>query len=148
MGDETLVALRFILGLDAGDILYFSSKINGGYDFQCRQIPKKVKWPQLNDYFASNEWREKVSFSDVLYKAVNVSLDLTIDRIGRSKFAEALKEHKYLISLAREVCVYKTVFPCSETGEEQHDRSKYHCYQNDMGCGYPCLDELYHNYTQ
>ena len=145
--DESLVVLRLLLGLDAGDILYFSAKISGGYDYGCNEIPKKMHIPKLDNYLKSNEWQEMVSYSNLIYKAANISLDLTIQKLGPA-FHKAKKEHEYLIFLAKTICENRTIFPCSATGVKQHNESEKHCYHKDFGCGYPCLDELYDNYTK
>jgi len=84
----------------------------------------------------------------MLYKAVNETLDRTIQTvIGQSKFDEALSEHRYLQSLIHKVCAPTVKFPCSKEGVLQKDLSKKNCYEGDLGCGYPCIDELYKNIT-
>jgi len=143
--DESLVVIRFLLGLDAGDILYVPAKLSGGYDSrpQCNKIPDKIKWPELKEYYNSPEWKRNHALMDEIYAAVNRSLDLTIENIGREKFDKALKEHKYLLELGNKECGPKAIFPCSRDGVYQIKESKKSCYYKDHGCGYACLDELY-----
>jgi hypothetical protein len=37
----------------------------------------------MKNYFCSKEWRAKIAGDDLLYKAVNQSLDKTIEQVGR-----------------------------------------------------------------
>lgn len=151
--DESLVALRLILGLDAGDILHVSAKISGGYDDgaggnKCVKIPSSANLTEdIKTYVSSDvEFNEILSIPKLLYKAANKSLDLTIQNtIGQERFNKALMEHKYLMSLVNEKCAPKAIFPCSKDGE--HQKSGKDCYYMDAGCGYHCLDELYLNET-
>jgi len=152
--DESLVALRLLLGLDAGDILYVSAKKSGGYHHQygrCFKIPKSKTnyWntAKKEKYFTSYNWTNKITPLNEFYDAVNKSLDLTIQRIGRDKFGKALKEHLDLISLADKVCSSKAIFPCTDDGIDQLNTSMNDCFYKDHGCGYKCLDELYDNYA-
>jgi len=151
--DESLVALRLLLNLNAGDILYVSAKKSGSYFHNynkniCRKIPSKMDWPGQEEYFASPKWQEIINPLNELYQAANRSLDLTIQQIGRDEFDKALKEHRYLISLVNEVCAPKAIFPCSDEGVSQWEAAEEECYHKDLGCGYRCLDELYDNYTK
>lgn len=151
--DESLVVLRLLLGLDAGDILYLSSKINGGYDGggkkkKCYFIQPSVTSPEVKEYLSSEDWNKKIKVIAMLHKAVNETLDRTIQTvIGQSKFDEALSEHRYLQSLVHKVCAPTANFPCSKDGILQKELSKKNCYDGDLGCGYPCIDELYKNIT-
>ena len=84
-----------------------------------------------------------MSYGDyVLYEAVNKSLDLTIDSLGRELFEDALDAFIKLKCRAEEKCAADAVFPCSSTGEIQLAESSESCYKRDWGCGYPCLDTL------
>ena len=100
----------------------------------------------MKEYISSSEWKNKIKLSMLLHKAVNKSLDDTIENIiGKEKFSNALNEHKYLISLVNEKCAASTYFPCSKDGKLQYAKSRHNCYFHDSGCGYPCIDELYYN---
>jgi len=149
--DESLVALRLILGLDAGDILYVSSKVSGGYDDgangKCTKIPKAILSQKMKKYLSSKEFNELTSVPKLLHQAANKSLDLTIQNtIGQDVFDKALEEHKYLMSLVNQICASKAIFPCSKEGKYQ-GLSRKNCYSSDNGCGYPCLDKISLNYT-
>ena len=144
--DESLVVLQMILGLDVGDILYLSAKQSGGYALvsnkgtpRCIATEHKKREPYMLEFFESPEWKKHIEDDAKLHQAVNESLDLTIERLGRSEFETKLQTFQEALSLAQERCEEKTIFPCSTDGEyiEKND-----CYKLDMGCGYPCLDKV------
>ena len=150
--DESLVLLRLLLGLDAGDILYLPSKFSGAYTGAkkkggCMKIPDKIDFPEMKPYLDSPAWKHKNAFTNEIHAAINRSLDLTIDHVGRQKFEEALSEHRHLLELSKKLCGDKAFFPCSREGVIQLEESKKSCYLKDHGCGYACLDDLYQNYT-
>ena len=128
--DESLVVLRFLLGLSAGDIMYLSSKVNGGCDDgavkrKCYKIKPSFIEPKMKTYFDSNEWKEKNAVINMIYEAANRSLERTIDQvIGRPNFDKAFIEDMYLKSLVHKICFSKAIFPCSQTGERQIEKSK------------------------
>lgn len=151
--DESLVALRLLLGLDAGDILYLSSKTHGNYDdglykHKCVYIQPKVTTPEIDEYLSSEDWENKNYIINLMHEAVNQSLDLTIKAIGQSKFDKALSEHRSLQSLVQKTCASTAIYPCSDVGVFQEELSSKNCYESDFGCGYPCIDELYDNITK
>jgi hypothetical protein len=77
-----------------------------------------------------------------LFAAANLSLDLTIQRLGEERFQAALKEYRYWKTQERQKCASQVQFPCSRSGEPQHEKSAQNCYTRDLGCGYKCIDEL------
>ena len=145
--DECLVVMQLLLGLEANDILYLSSKVAGDYYYdkrknKCFSLAKKESLPIIDQYLESVEW-VAMSYGDyVLYEAVNRSLDLTIDSLGRERFEDALDAFVKLKNRAEEKCAAEAVFPCSSTGKKQLAESSESCYDRDWGCGYPCLDTL------
>mmetsp|Transcript_18699 Transcript_18699/g.53760 ORF Transcript_18699/g.53760 Transcript_18699/m.53760 type:complete len:494 (+) Transcript_18699:235-1716(+) len=145
--DECLVVMQLLLGLDVGDILYLSSKHAGNYYYsprrnECIQLAKTEPIPTIEAYLKSAEW-DAMNYGDyLLYEASNQSLDLTIEALGREQFHKALDAFVMLKGRAEERCAAEAVFPCSSTGEVQLDRSFENCYDNDWGCGFPCLDAL------
>lgn len=151
--DESLVILRLLLGLGAGDILYLSSKTHGNYDDglfrnRCVLIQPTNTTPETDKYLASYEWKNKNNAVTMMHEAVNRSIDLTIQSIGQSKFEKALSEHRYLQSLVQKICSPTAIYPCSADGVFQPKLSETNCYESDFGCGYPCIDELYDNITK
>ena len=145
--DECLVVMQLLLGLEVEDILYLSSKHAGDYYYsprknECLRLAKTVSLPIIERYLDSSEWAA-MSYGDyVLYEAVNKSLDLTIDSLGREHFEDALDAFVKLKRRAEEECAAEAVFPCSSTGKIQVAKSSESCYDRDWGCGYPCLDTL------
>eukprot|EP00588_Corethron_pennatum_P006480 CAMPEP_0194289302 /NCGR_PEP_ID=MMETSP0169-20130528/38792_1 /TAXON_ID=218684 /ORGANISM="Corethron pennatum, Strain L29A3" /LENGTH=237 /DNA_ID=CAMNT_0039036541 /DNA_START=616 /DNA_END=1329 /DNA_ORIENTATION=- len=145
--DESLVLLRLLLDLDAGDIIYLSSKTNGGYDDGrsnegCVLIPKPNISEPTKQLFSSEAYIKFQYGDHILYEAVNRSIDETIESVGFERFRKALDEHKHLMALANEECLPSAVFPCSENGVRQTKMAAVNCYWDDSGCGYPCLDKI------
>ena len=151
------MVLRLLLGLNAGDILYITSKASGGYDDgaynkTCYKIQPSVTTPEMKQYLSSEEWYQRNEIAFMLHKAANVSLDLTIQSIGHGTFHKALEEHRYLMELVNSRCAPRAVFPCTKNGTRLRGNGKNatikDCYWGDSGCGYRCLDELYLNFTK
>lgn len=142
--DESLVVMKFLLGLDASDILYIQSKnpkLTGGvaYDHGCRPITAYERTPEVDAYLESDEWIKTQEGDFALLDAANKSLDLTIENvIGRERFEAALSEHRMLLEKVNEMC--RPVSPC-ENGILQV-LSHRECYVHDSGCGFSCLDYL------
>ena len=145
--DECLIVMQLLLGLEVGDILYLSAKQAGDYYYhprrnECIQLAKTKSFPSIDRYLHSAEW-DAMNYGDyVLYEAVNQSLDLTIEALGRGRFNKALDAFVTLRSRAEERCAAEAVFPCSSTGVVQIDLSFENCYEKDEGCGFACLDAL------
>jgi hypothetical protein len=143
--DESLVAMQLMLGLETSDILYLSSKHAGTYHYRigrCVQLASSFVSRAVSEYLSSKEWYAKSYGDYLLQEAINQSLDLTIEAFGRERFDEALQNFLALKQQAEEHCAPEAVFPCSQEGEPQIEKAKSSCYQNDWGCGYPCLDNL------
>jgi len=146
--DESLVLLGMLLGLDAGDLLYLSAKTNGGYDDglgggdRCALIPTTYVSAETRELFDTEQWRTFTYGDEVLYGAVDRSLDATIEAVGKTLFRSKLAEHRRRLQVAQQRCGDVAVFPCSKTGVKQVAKSRKNCYVTDSGCGYPCLDKL------
>ena len=74
--DESLVLLRLLLGLNAGDILYISAKQSGGYDAggykgTCYKIAPSFTTPEMKDYLNGDEWYKRNEIMLWMHKAVN-----------------------------------------------------------------------------
>jgi hypothetical protein len=82
----------------------------------------------------------------LLYAAVNRSLDLTIDLLGRGRVEKGVRQLHNMQALAQEKCLSKAIFPCSANGTWQPGY-KEDCYEKDFGCGYRCLDAVLDEYT-
>ena len=150
--DESLVALKLLLGLETSDILQFPSKTYQQYyrrkmgpkRFQCQlpMDPNSLKAvPDVRNYLDSQEWFAQNYGDELLWEAASISLDRTILKIGLPTFSNELKEYRALKALAFETCTPQ--FPCSDSGADQSDLSEEDCYDGDhIGCGYACLDNL------
>jgi hypothetical protein len=78
--------------------LYLSAKTTGGYDDctynnRCTLVqPNVFVSPNMTQYFASQSCQNVIHYDAILYDAVDKSLDLTIDAIGREPFYENLNQ--------------------------------------------------------
>ena len=147
--DESLVAMQLLLDLPVSDILSTSSKVGGGYFYvkhngksRCIPLQKSFRSPAVQAYLESDEWYAQNYGDYLLFAAANHSLDMTIERLGKERFAKALQEYREAMKLVKEECDAKTIFPCSTSGKKQSGLSRKNCYHGDEGCGYPCVDEL------
>lgn len=144
--NESLVALMMLLDLPMADFLYLSAK-RGGYDdgrsqtIGCKYIWKSFVSPGMQEFLASEQWQNMTYYDNLFYHAVNRSLDLTIDALGRDKFAAQLHRFERAQERAREVCLPTAVFPCDAAGKF-YDEDETDCLWNDSGCGTTCLDQV------
>jgi hypothetical protein len=144
---ESLAVMTFLLELDPSDVIVLSAKKSGGYDSQksCYLI-QKANWTEgMNKYFASDQYLHN-NPDLLLYYAVNQKLDQTIDKIGAEKVQERADAIRKLEELAESNCQEQAIFPCSATGQPQHDKAKDSCYIKDSGCGFKCVDRLLKEY--
>jgi Sulfotransferase family len=142
--DETAVALMMLLNVDMGSILYLNAKGNGGYDDggfmgQCFYIEPSHISRGMQKFFEHPQWKAAVKWDELLYRAANRSLDLTIDRLGRASFEKNLTKFRNAQAVAHERCLPREVFPCTSTGIKNRNKS---CLWKDSGCGSDCLDEV------
>lgn len=143
--DESLVILQILLNLQPSDVLYLqAAKQNGAYDPQnnCSSIPKRTITPEIETFLSSDEWKENNKADYMLYKAVNASMDQTIDSIGRDTFQRALHRFQEARALANHYC--QSMSPCVAQGVYRPPGEvDAECYARDWGCGYKCLDRLF-----
>lgn len=144
--DESAVALMMLLNLNLNDILYLSAKVKGGYDdgggkYGCTIIQPSFVTPEMEKYFASKKWKNRMKYEVALYDAANKSLDMTIDALGRIKFEENLAAFRNVAKIASDTCAEVTKFPCDEWGRKR-DKKETDCLWNDSGCGTTCLDQV------
>lgn len=117
--EESLVILQFLLGLQTGDIVSLSYNVGGSYRYEhgkCKQLIKSHVSDGMKEYFQSEEWHAKNYGDYVLFAAVNRSIDLTIDQIGRLTFDSALQEFRRLEAKVNKICNENVPFPCSPNG--------------------------------
>ena len=71
--------------------------------------------------------------------AWNQSLDLTIDRLGYSRFNKQLARFKEAKAVAVDRCSKNVRYFCDSNGQIQQTTD---CLYKDYACGYACLDEV------
>lgn len=152
--EESLVAMALVLGIDVADVLVTSSKVAGGsryhfarmpkQEYKCLPTVKSFVSPGVAQYIDSDEWRA-INYGDYLLQATaNQSLDLTIARLGRTRFEAALSEFRTLRAKEQALCAPNVSFPCSNEGVPQPQLATESCYLPffDFGCGHKCIDQM------
>jgi len=151
--DESLVVMSLLLGIPVSDVLVTSSKVAGrqyqfvhlpGNEFKCIPTVSSYIQPGVQQFFQSDEWKAANWGDYMLHRAASLSLDRTIEAIGRERFHVALSEYRRLRNMERIHCAPRVQFPCSDEGIPQPNISKESCYLPffDFGCGYKCIDEI------
>eukprot|EP00980_Cylindrotheca_fusiformis_P009839 scaffold2177_cov115-Cylindrotheca_fusiformis.AAC.4 len=146
--DESIVVMQLLLGLEASDILYLSSKKSGtSYSpsidkSKCFLLQTPFTSTAVAKHLASDEWYAKQYGDYVLVETVRQSLDLTIQALGEDKFQQAMDTFLKLKEQATEACSDAADFLCSDEGVVQLSLAKESCYEKDWGCGYKCLDNF------
>jgi len=140
--EESLLVLKFLLGLQMEDILFLSSKQSGGFDDKGMKSIKNNKPSPVVRKYLNTRFKQQNMLDYQLYNAANRSLDATIEFLGLS-FQEELVRFRKAILMVNHHCAGKAVFPYNvQTGADQRKEAKKNCYWNDNGCGYPCIDEF------
>lgn len=135
--DESLVALQMILGLKTSDILYYSAKNKGSWDDHGFYIQPSFVSNGMEQFFASEKWRELSKGDYLMYLAANASLDRTIHSLGREEFEDKLALFRYAKDLVVTNCTeIKLMYSAAgATGEND-------CLYLDAGCGNKCFNKL------
>jgi hypothetical protein len=148
--DESMVALALLLGLDISSTLVAASaKVSGSYALAYRgrdagrcirrrsfDVPQEV-----HDHMKENRYLGLTYADQILYRASNISLDLTIqETIGPKIFDKALEEYRFLKEKAIDYCGSRLSSGCYANGTKILPVEP--CYVADFGCGYKCLDEV------
>lgn len=144
--DETIVVLQMLLGLEAADVMYLSSKASGGYDDgmfknHCYLIQRSFVSQAMRQYFESSEWKEVIHWDAIFHDMANHALDLTIEQLGRENFERNLSTFLLLKDKVDRTCAETVRFPCSSTGRRARPRET-DCMYDDMGCGFECMDSV------
>eukprot|EP00558_Chaetoceros_sp_UNC1202_P001404 CAMPEP_0197258416 /NCGR_PEP_ID=MMETSP1429-20130617/82009_1 /TAXON_ID=49237 /ORGANISM="Chaetoceros sp., Strain UNC1202" /LENGTH=221 /DNA_ID=CAMNT_0042722521 /DNA_START=76 /DNA_END=741 /DNA_ORIENTATION=+ len=122
--DESLVALSFILDLDVEDVLYVANRrVSGGYDYnkkaeQCFIIPSKTSLTEeIKEYLDTEEYKAKHAGDNLLYQAVNKSLNATIEStIGRERFDSRMEMYRKYKEIIGQRCGGDDCGLCSKSG--------------------------------
>ena len=147
--DESLVVLMMLLDLKLADILYLSSKKSGELfpresrgRHSCAKVQPTNLTSEMRAFLYSDVWQRHILSDTVLYQAVNRSLDLTIDRLGRDQVKRNVALFQKAQNLATMRCQTKVRLPCRKEGEIPRTSRMTDCFLRDLGCGMTCLDEV------
>lgn len=146
--DESLVVLSMLLLIPIADIVVLPSKQSGGYDDGrskkgCVKLKSKWSTPKIDEYLYGDFL--KGNWDYLLYQAANVSLDRTIDALGRDRVAEGVRLYQHLSQQNEVECRSKATFPCPTPPGLKNAyfhtvRAQQSCYFEDAGCGHKCTD--------
>jgi hypothetical protein len=145
--EESMAVLKLLLDLEYVDLIILKSKESGGYHLEkgvCIYRPKATMPPAVEEYLETSFRQSNADY--LLYAAVNRSLDLTIELLGRKRVEDGVRQFRHLQALAQERCLSQAVFPCTANGTFQ-DGWRENCYDRDWGCGYRCVDQVLDEYT-
>ena len=84
------MALQMILGLQTTNILYSSDKQKETVDALGFYIQPPFISKGMQEFFASDTWKDLSKGDYLLYLAANASLDRTIDSLGQDEFNHKL----------------------------------------------------------
>ena len=140
--DESAVALAMLLKIPLGDVMYLNAKASGGYDDgvyngKCHFIEKSFVSEGMKQFFASETWQQTIRWDQVMFLAANISLDKTIENLGKDVFERNLRKFREVLHAAELECSKDDTFPCSSKGEINGGSQ---CLWSDSGCGYSCLN--------
>jgi hypothetical protein len=141
---------------------------DGGYKSTCYKIlkPPPIKdWSRrLKNYLyknsnsnttatstnGSNElqlqrvdpWMDRIEHDLALWEAANISLDRTIDALGRKHvFEPRLQQYRDAQDVVQKRCGNEARFPCDEITGKKRKPKDTNCLYSDSGCAYQCLDQ-------
>jgi hypothetical protein len=140
--DESLAVLQLLLGLETQDMLYLSTKTQGTYErfaHKCVKIQKAKVTQQMKEYVYTPNFEAFTEADVLVYQAVNKSLDITIEQLGRTKVESTVKRLQWAQRMAQKQCINVVKFPCTDEGEMQEPND---CLMADVACGYNCLDDV------
>jgi len=129
-----------------GDGRFFTTFINHKKgETTCIQLQPKTIPLSMKEYLHQPYLFEEIFELDIyLYKAINQSLDATIEQIGRDQVDLAVKRLRWgqeKINKQQDDTCWKTItFPCSQHGMKPIVSSD--CITGEIGCGIQCIDEI------
>jgi len=158
--DESLVALKLLLGLSTEEILYAKiSRSAGSFDHGPPERPCIYLVPSfLSDgmqnyfYHHNDRWIAYTQGDALLHRAAMKSLDRTIDEVfGRTYFEKELEEFRNALRYAQELCSSEpdlVLSMCDATGipvDQATNNRSTTCYIWNDGCDHRCLNEIVPN---
>eukprot|EP00977_Amphora_coffeiformis_P008953 scaffold2029_cov181-Amphora_coffeaeformis.AAC.2 len=147
--EESLVVMKMLWNLEDGDIIVSSVKQAGGWSYNwdeaetCFHVPTIKPSPAVEEFLDTDFMENNYDF--ILHQFANASLDATIDSLGREQVQGEVERHRHLKKQALRYCRNKIVSPCSEDGIWQPEHVD-NCFENDIGCGYRCINDFLDNY--
>ncbi len=146
--EESLVVLAMLAQIPLTDVVVYSSKLSGGYNFALNQkgcVLTQKKWttPKIDEYIIG-DYRSANKDDYLLYNAAQRSLDKTIDALGRKRVEENVELLRNLQQQNEEQCASEVAMPCpipEGVKKKEHFRlARESCYYDDFGCGHACTD--------
>jgi hypothetical protein len=143
--EESLVVLAMLTRVPLADVVVLPSKVSGGYDDGksprgCVLIHHKWSTPTVDGYLYGEFLDGNADY--LLYQAVNISLDRTIDTLGRSKVQKGVRRYRKHLAKNERECRDRAILPCPITRPNQTLLSEQDCYFSDAGCGHRCTDQV------
>jgi hypothetical protein len=84
---------------------------------------------------------DRITLLIICYEAVNRSLDLTIDLVGRQQLVEdGVRQFRQIQALAQGECLSNAIFSCNANDAFQQEYEEDE-YEKDWVCGYRCADK-------
>jgi hypothetical protein len=146
--EESAVVLALLTGLDVSDVLVRPSKVAGHNTrnskgcFAYSNASATAMSPAVANFTRSKEWLYMNYADEVLYRAANYSLDLTIARLGMARFQTALREYQALQKQVYETCPEPPGCTPGADDARVGQVTDEGCYLQDFGCGYQCIDDI------
>lgn len=131
--EESVVALQMVLGLETSDVMFLDSKRSGTPGIQSTYVT-----PGMKEFFDSQYYKDKIFLDDALYKAINASLDKTIDKLGRPEFEKQLEKLRSSKKLVTETCTKEKW--AAHLGTDRLKPPEWCVAHSDWGCGFDCFD--------
>lgn len=156
--DESLVAMKLLLGLTVEEIVYAKAARSAGSFSNghvnegraCIYLIPSFLTPGMKDFFytpqKNNLWIENSKGDALLHKAASISLDRTIDEVfGRERFDRELAEFKNALAYTQAICSAEpelVLGMCDDGGNSVvHDPKRTTtCYIWAEGCDKECIN--------
>ncbi|KAI2503847.1 sulfotransferase family [Fragilaria crotonensis] len=139
---ESLVVMSMILKVPLADLIVLSAKADEYDDGMtakgCIKLTRAWRTPKVDEYLAGEFLQD--NYDMIFYRAVNASLDLTIDALGRDLVTARVSDFYELVEKNKRECSHKAIFPCPLTLPNHTMLSLQNCYRSDAGCGHRCTD--------
>ena len=156
--DESLVAMKLLLGLSVEEIVYAKiSRAAGSFSNGdpktriCIYLVPSFLTPTMNDFFYTpqqNEpWIAYTKGDALMHQAASLSLDRTIDEVfGRETFDREMAEFKNALEYTQAICASEpdlVLSSCDDGGNSvlRDPNRNTTCYIWDEGCDHKCINE-------